>query len=285
MEDRPPMSDAVMPVPSSALTPSSAMLSLADRLTLEGAVRRLMGSRGVVVRVADLLGGLFGSAAAAGWRGLRVPDRITTQLRGIAEVALKRAFDVAVIGRAQTEWVARPRTAQAITIASGAISGFVGFAGFLPDATATTLLIMRNIAAIATEEGEDLATEEARQACLEVFALGSPDLSEHDMGDRSYWSARLVMHGRPMSLLLSEVAATYGLRLSQKFASTIVPLVGAASGALVNSVFLEHYRNVARVHFTIRRLERRYGPSEVRREAEEIASSLRPARRRGSVMG
>ena len=92
-----------------------------------------------------------------------------------------------------------------------------------------------------------------------------------------------MMHGRPMSLLLSEVAATYGLRLSQQFASAIVPMVGAASGALVNATFLDHYRAVARVHFTIRRLERSYGAIEVRQQAEEIADSIRAVRREAPV--
>jgi hypothetical protein len=255
-------------------------LSQADQATLDSAVRSLMNTRGVVVRVADLLGGLFGSAAAAGWRGLRVPATITRQLREIAETALRRAFDVAVLGRDQTAWAARPNTARAIAISTGAISGFMGFAGFLPDATATTLLIMRNIAAIATEEGEDLNAEDARQACLEVFALGSPGYGdESGEGDTGYWSARLVMHGRPMSMLLSEIAATYGLRLSEKFASAVVPIVGAASGALVNAAFLDHYRATARVHFTIRRLERHYGGVEVRLQAAAIAESIRARRR------
>jgi hypothetical protein len=259
-------------------------LSLADHAVLEASVRRLLSSRGVVIRVADMLGGLFGSAAAAGWRSLKMPPGLTRQLKGIAETALRRAFDVAILGREQTAWAAGPRAARMLAISTGAISGFVGIAGFLPDATATTLLIMRNIAAIAAEEGEDLMVEESRQACLEVFALGSPGFGEvSEEGDTGYWSARLVMHGRPMSLLLSEVAATYGLRLSQKFASAIVPMVGAASGALVNATFLEHYRAVARVHFTIRRLERSYGAVEVRQQAEQIAESIRAARREAPV--
>lgn len=270
------MSDTSLPVPVSPLR----QLTRTDHAALEAAVRRMTSSRGVVVRVADLLGGLFGSAAAAGWRGLHVPERITRQLRGIAETALRRAFDVAVIGRDQTAWAATPGRARAVAVTTGAVAGFFGIAGFLPDATATTLLIMRNIAAIAEAEGEDLGREDTRQACLEVFALGSPGYDEvDDTSDTSYWSARLVMHGKPLSLLLSEVAATYGLRLSQRLVSVAMPVVGAASGALVNSTFLDHYRDVARVHFTIRRLERSYGAIEIRAQAQLIAATLRANRR------
>ena len=259
----------------------SRILPIADRTALETAVGRLMGSRGMVVRVADMLGGLFGSAVSAGWRGLKVPASITHQLQSIAEVALKRAFDLAIVGRAQTRWAADPATARTLAIATGAIGGFIGIAGFLPDATATTLLIMRNIAAIAAEEGEDLDQEDARAACLQVFALGSPGFGDESAGETGYWSARMVMHGRPMSLLLSEVAATYGVRLGQKLTSAIVPVIGAASGALVNSTFLDHYRSVARVHFTIRRLERSYGSAEVRAEAAAIAHAVRASQTQG----
>jgi len=141
---------------------------------------------------------------------------------------------------------------------------------------------MRNIALIAREEGEDLAEESARKACLEVFAFGSPVLDEdgtREDVDVGYWSARLLLHGRPMTLLLSEVAARYGLRISEKFALQVVPVVGAAGGAMINTVFLDHYRSMARVHFTMRRLERTYGGREVRDQAILIARSLHLARK------
>jgi hypothetical protein len=277
------MSDAKVPAVSSPLR----QMTIEDRAALERSVRRMLRSRGVVVRVADLLGGVFGSAAAAGWRGLKVPSRVTRQLRGIAEAALRRAFDLAVVARDQTAWAASPGTARALAVTSGAVAGFVGLAGFLPDATATTLLIMRNVAEIAVEEGEDLDAEDARQACLEVLALGAGGVTSDDgaEGESAYWSARLVMHGKPMSLLFSEVAATYGLRLSQRLVSTLVPVIGAASGALVNSTFLDHYRNVARVHFTIRRLERTYGAVEIRAEAGQMARAIRLARGGAVVAG
>jgi hypothetical protein len=66
-------------------------------------------------------------------------------------------------------------------------------------------------------------------------------------------------------MLLSEAASAYGLRLSQKLALQAVPLVGAAGGALVNGSFMAHYEDLARAHFTIRRIERIYGAAAVRR--------------------
>lgn len=89
-----------------------------------------------------------------------------------------------------------------------------------------------------------------------------------------YWGARLLVQGRPLVLIVSEAAASYGIRLSQKFALQIMPLVGAAGGALVNAAFMNHYESLARVHFMIRRLERQYGVAAVRAAAAPALSSL-----------
>ena len=53
-----------------------------------------------------------------------------------------------------------------------------------------------------------------------------------------------------------------------------MPLVGAAGGALVNSVFLDHYETLARVHFVTRRLERTYGSAQVRAAWEQVRENL-----------
>ena len=58
------MSEVTMAVVVSPLR----QLSRPDETALTIAVRRLLKSRGLVVRIADLMGGLFGSAATAGWK-------------------------------------------------------------------------------------------------------------------------------------------------------------------------------------------------------------------------
>lgn len=238
-------------------------------------MRRLQASRGLVVRGANLIAGLFGGAAAAGLRGLQVPPALTAKAEGLAEVALRRAFDIAVLGVGRKVRVASPRRVRLLAAAAGAVGGFSGFAGFLPDIVFTTLLIMRHIASIAHAQGEDLATEEGRQACLEVFAFGGSQFGSDEHAELSYWSVRLLLQGRPVVMLFSEVASRYGLRISQKFALQAVPLVGAAGGALINSMFFDYYRCLAQVHFTLRRLERHYGLTLVRGETVAISHELR----------
>jgi hypothetical protein len=143
---------------------------------------------------------------------------------------------------------------------SGFLGGMTGLVGFLPDAIFTTVVIMRDIVRIAREEGEDLASEEGRAACVKVFSLGVGD-------EAGYISARLMLQGSAARAMLSGVATRWGSVLGEKFAAQAMPLAGAAAAVALNTAFLEHYRRVARAHFTIRRLERSHGRERVRAAA------------------
>jgi hypothetical protein len=243
---------------------------------------------------ADLLGSLLGGAASQVMRRLTPSPAGSPRAQGIAEAALRRAFGIAILGLPRppvpSSPLARPGGGLArqpllrtrlLAVFSGTLGGIAGLPGFLPDAAFTTLLIMRAIAAIAVAEGEDLAREESRAACLEVFAFGGspngPTSSIAEAPDTGYWTARLLLQGRPVVRLFADVATRYGLHISEKLALQAIPLVGAAGGAAINSLFLDHYTVLARVHFTLRRLERRHGTARVREAAECIARDLRKA--------
>jgi hypothetical protein len=51
-------------------------------------------------------------------------------------------------------------------------------------------------------------------------------------------------------------------------------VVGALGGAAVNYAFIDHFQDVARGHFTVRRLERLYGKELIRSEYDLIAKEL-----------
>jgi hypothetical protein len=236
-------------------------LDIDARRELAAALAALHQQNGFVVRAADLLGRTFGYAGQAILRrfGLHADHPALT---AIAEKALTRAYDVAILG------INLPgpqrRAGIPLAAASGIAGGLAGPLGFLPDATFTTLLIMREIATIARAEGEDLTTEAGRAACVQVFSLRSGD-------EAGYFSARLMLQGTAARGLLASVAARWGAVLGEKFAAQAVPLAGAAAGATLNTAFLDHYRRLARAHFTIRRLERTYGEAAVRAVAPELA--------------
>jgi hypothetical protein len=71
------------------------------------------------------------------------------------------------------------------------------------------------------------------------------------------------------------IASRFGITVSEKVAVQAIPILGAVGGAAINLLFIHHYQGIARGHFTVRRLERRYGATEVR--AAYDAMGLAPA--------
>jgi EcsC protein family len=68
---------------------------------------------------------------------------------------------------------------------------------------------------------------------------------------------------------LTQVASRFGVAVSEKLAAQAVPLIGAMGGALINGVFMDHFQDIARGHFIIRRLERTYDPELIKSAYEQ----------------
>jgi hypothetical protein len=60
-------------------------------------------------------------------------------------------------------------------------------------------------------------------------------------------------------------------------AAQAVAVLGALGGAAVNLAFTEHFQDVARAHFTVRRLERIYGADVVRAEYDRLKTAFAKA--------
>ncbi|MGC1315990.1 MAG: EcsC family protein, partial [Pseudolabrys sp.] len=54
-----------------------------------------------------------------------------------------------------------------------------------------------------------------------------------------------------------------------------IPVIGALGGAAINYAFIDHFQSVARGHFTVRRLERKYGKDTVFDAYERLRQDLR----------
>jgi len=67
-----------------------------------------------------------------------------------------------------------------------------------------------------------------------------------------------------VSGLVTEIATRFGVVVSERSAASALPVLGAVGGATVNIIFMNHFQRVARGHFAIRQLERRYGANVVR---------------------
>jgi EcsC protein family len=74
--------------------------------------------------------------------------------------------------------------------------------------------------------------------------------------------------------LITQVASRFGLVVTQKVAAQAIPFIGALGGAAVNYAFIDHFQSVARGHFTVRRLERKYGKDLVFTAYERLRQDL-----------
>jgi hypothetical protein len=163
----------------------------------------------------------------------------------------------------------------------GAAGGFFGPLSTLAELPVTTALILRSIADVARSEGEDLADPDSRMACVQVFALGGRT-HDDEAAELGYYGLRLTLglhferdileyaagaegpHVPAFIELIRSIAARFGVVISDKTAAQMVPIAGAVTGAMLNMIFIQHYQDVARGHFIVRRLERKYGADPVK---------------------
>ena len=166
--------------------------------------------------------------------------------------------------------------------ATGGIGGFFGLPALAVELPVSTAIMLRSIADIARSEGEYISDIDSRMACLEVFALGGTSQRD-DASETGYFAVRAALaqsvtdaarhvaerglagKGSPALLrLIVQIAERFGIQVSQKAAAQAVPAIGAAGGALINTLFIDHFQDRARGHFIVRRLERKYGTETVK---------------------
>lgn len=183
---------------------------------------------------------------------------------------------------------------------SGAVGGWLGPASTLAELPASTLLILRAIADVARSEGADLRDPAVKAECLAVFALGSPSPSD-DATESAYYAARAAtallvreagvalgqvaaqqaaqqvggsLATRALSRVLEVAASRFGVVITEKVAAQSVPVLGALTGAALNTLFMAHFQAVARGHFVVRQLEARYGREAVQQHYESLRQAL-----------
>jgi len=257
--------------------PTPASLPPQDLADLERA-RALLENPGLAAKFSAVIG----SPLEKGMKML--PARMQKAIHAATETALMKALDLAVksLGERPAR-ASRDRWHQVAVAASGAAGGAFGIAAIGIELPVSTTLILRSIADIAAAAGEDPRELETKLACLLVFALGSNKDASDDAAESGYFAARSALatavteasrhlaqkglsKGTAPALvrLISLIASRFGIVVSQKAAAQMVPVIGAAGGALINTIFISHYQDMARGHFTVRRLERKYGPQAVR---------------------
>lgn len=253
----------------------AALKSAVQLLEHPGFAARLSSIAG---KPLDLIGGFFPASAQ---RAISVASY----------KALQAALKVAVRTMAYGPRAEATGFHRALVVVSGAASGAFGLATLAIELPLSTTVMLRSIAHIARNEGEDLDRTETVLECLQVFALGGP-ADRSPSHAHSYFGVRAVLaksvteaarfiaergvveQGAPgLVRFISFLAARYGTVVTQKAAAQALPAIGAIGGASVNYAFIDHFQKIARGHFTIRRLERVYGKDIVRIEYDRIAQA------------
>lgn len=270
------------------VTPLVPLLGEPDLDRLRHA-RRLLENPGLAAQLANVVGAPMEYVMAK-----RLPPRVTKLIDTSTRKALEQSLRVATstLRREGARPAARTRTHTVAAAAAGAAGGAFGFAGLAVELPITTTMILRSIADVGRSHGEDLDDPAATLACFEVLTMGGRSASD-DGAESGYFAARAVLahqvatateyiavhgvvaNGGPAIVqLLASVASRFSVKMSQKVAAQAVPVVGAVSGATLNTLFMRHFQRMAEGHFTVRELERSHGAIAVRKAYDALA---RPA--------
>jgi hypothetical protein len=268
-------------------------MSAADLLELREAIR-LLERPGVGARIANAVGAPIEKLIAL------LPARASATISAAARKAIHGALRLSLTtldSRAPRGGVEPPAASNwlhmAASAVSGAAGGAFGLAALTLELPVSTTIMMRSIADVARSQGADLADHQTQLECVMVLALGG-DSPRDDAAEVGYFAVREAMtravssaaahiarhgaakEGAPALVrLISLVANHYSINVTEKAAAQMVPLIGAIGGATINAIFIDHFQSMARGHFAVRRLERKYGVDTVRAQSRALGG--RPA--------
>ena len=132
-------------------------------------------------RLTDAVGRPVGMLSRA------MPQSARRVIAHVSEIALRGALKLA-LRTLDLNASAKPanRAHRLAAAASGAVGGALGLAALPLELPISTTILLRSIAEIAREEGEDLSAPEAAFACVEVFALGGQGGGESGFRERVF---------------------------------------------------------------------------------------------------
>jgi uncharacterized protein (DUF697 family) len=237
---------------------------------------------GLVIKLASWVGGQAESLIH------KVPDDWQSLIEEATDLALRESYRLAFASQADEQsdsmlnralgWASGEQWHTVATGITGAISGLGGIGTAFADIPVTTTLILRSIQQIAAGYGEDVADEEVRAHCLAVFGFGGP-LTEDDEAETGLFASRIALTGKTVAETMKAVLPRLGVVVSEKLLAQATPLIGAVTGATVNTAFSNYYQTMAHVHFRLRRLERNRDRDQVMACFERILSRRRTQKR------
>jgi hypothetical protein len=271
------------------MEPTAAELSI-----LRGACQQLENPS-LAIRISSAVG--MPVEAVTRELGKRAPEALVDAVSQSTHKALEFVLQGSMRSiKAEAQAPASPRWHTAAAMTTGAVAGFFGIQALLVELPLTTGIMFRSIADIARAEGESLEDPETILNCMQVFAMGSRATDKDDAAETSYYGVRLALSkavtdalqyvasnsagsvtAPALLRLISALASRFGIVVTQKAMAQTIPVIGAIGGGLVNTVFISHFQDMARAHFAIRALERKYGKDVIQSAYVRIGSGGSPA--------
>ena len=273
-----------------SITPATA-LSPEDRDALRRA-KQVLESPSLTMKLTGMLGAPVEKMIA------RLPDFATGKINDATQLALRKCLNIALrtLGKPQTPDAEPDKPSNLLhklaVATTGAAGGAFGFLALPVELPVTTTLIFRSVCDIARSEGEDLTSVDTQLQCLAVLGMGgNPDKQEED-ADLGYFVLRgalaqaiskassditakgIAAHSSAAVFkLVQTVASRFSVQVTEQMAAKSIPAIGAVLGATVNTLFIDHFQQMAHGHFTVRRLERKYGPAAIQAGYQAIDAS------------
>ncbi len=246
--------------------------------------RSLLESPGLAIKITQMLGAPIEkgfSLLPAGWA-----DVVSATTGKALQAALRSA--ILTMNQQKEGGKSANGLHKLMAAGSGAVGGFCGLPALAIELPFSTTIMMRSIADIARSEGHSLAQPLVKIACLQIFSLGGPG-ADDDAADIGYFTIRsglaksvsdaaqhlaqkgsVEMSSPALIRLIAQVSSRFGVQVSEKVAAQAIPVIGAAGGAAINSLFIDHFQNMARGHFIVLRLEEKYGALFVQQIYESL---------------
>ncbi|ABC38109.1 ecsC family protein [Burkholderia thailandensis E264] len=114
------------------------------------------------------------------------------------------------------------------------------------------------------EEDADIGYFVLRGALAQAVSKASSEIA----------SKGFATHGSTALLrLVQSIASRFSVQVTEQIAAKSIPAIGAVLGAMVNTLFIDHFQQAAHGHFAVRRLERKYGQTAVKAAYQAIDAS------------
>jgi hypothetical protein len=238
---------------------------------------------GLTARITDLIG----KPIEEGFKLL--PKNVNQKIGEITQMALLKGLEFAVFTMSETEKKSSQDWLHKLLIASsGFAGGFAGFSSLALELPISTCIILRSIADIARSEGHNVRQLEIQLSCLEILALGGSKKT-HEPVSSGYWAIRSMLAksvseaaafiaerglaekgAPPLIKLIAAIGSRFSAVITEEVAAKAIPIVGAVAGGTINILFINHFQEMARGHFIVKRLEIKYGTSQIEKLYNEL---------------